>query len=215
MNQSIKRVLFIFVAGMILIAACAPAPAPAPTQDPAEIQNQIQESVALTVSAQNVQTEQALALIPEPTNTPLPTQTEAVLPTPILPTATPFVVVPPTSTPITSSGGGGVVVNPEYACTVVKQSPLDNSKWKRNKDFDVNWTIMNTGTKSWQAGLDLVFYSGTNIAKTSNVQLPALKSGEQFKVILDAVTPAQKGTYTMVWKLEGGLCFPSLSITVE
>jgi len=213
-----KQTILILMAGVILLAACAPAPAPVATQDPAAIQQQVQDAVALTVSAQNAQTEQAQALIPEPTNTPLPTQTEAVPPTPIVPTATPFVVVPPTSTPVTSSnsgGSGGVVVSPEYACTVVKQSPLDNSQWKRNKDFDVNWTIVNTGTKSWQAGLDLVFYSGTNMAKNSLVELPALKPGEQIKIVLDAVTPAQKGTYTMIWKLEGGLCFPSISINVE
>jgi len=211
-----KHTIFILMAGVILLAACAPAPAPAaPTQDPAVVQQQVQESVALTVSAQNAQTEQAQALTPDPTNTPLPTQTEAVPPTPILPTATPFVVVPPTSTPFTNSGSGGVVVSPEYACTVVKQSPLNNSNWKRNKDFDVNWTIVNTGTKSWKAGLDLVFYGGTNMAKNSLVELPALKPGEQLKVVLDAVTPAQKGTYTMVWKLEGGLCFPSITINVE
>lgn len=216
MNRSNKRALFLFMAGIILLAACAPAPAPA-TQDPAEIQRQVQEAVALTVAAQSALTEQAQAQIPEPTNTPLPTQTEAGFipsPTAVPPTATAIVLASPTTVPSTG-GGGGVPVVREYACSVVNQSPRDNSYWKRNKDFDVNWTIVNTGTKTWRDGLDLVFYSGTNMATTDVVELPALKPGEQFKVVLDAVTPSKNGTYTMVWKLEGGFCFPYISLIVE
>lgn len=216
MNRSNKRALFLFMAGIILFAACAPTPAPA-TQDPAEIQRQVQEAVALTVAAQSALTEQAQAQIPEPTNTPLPTQTEAGFipsPTAVPPTATAIVLASPTTVPSTG-GGGGVPVVREYACSVVNQSPRDNSYWKRNKDFDVNWTIVNTGTKTWRDGLDLVFYSGTNMATTDVVELPALKPGEQFKVVLDAVTPSKNGTYTMVWKLEGGFCFPYISLIVE
>jgi hypothetical protein len=216
MNRANKRVLILFMAGILLLAACAPAPAPA-TQDPAEVQRQVQEAVALTVAAQSAQTEQAQAQIPDPTNTPLPTQTEAgVLPSPtsVPPTATAIVLAPPTTAPSTG-GGGGVPVSREYACNIVNQSPRDNSYWKQKKDFDVNWTIVNTGTKTWRDGLDLVFYSGTNMATTDAVELPALKPGEQFKVVLDAVTPSKDGTYTMVWKLEGGFCFPYISIIVE
>ncbi|NTW13167.1 MAG: hypothetical protein HGA30_07645 [Anaerolineales bacterium] len=215
MNQPTKRVLFFMLAGMLLLAACAPAPAP--TQDAAEIQRQVQEAVALTVAAQSALTEQAQAQIPDPTNTPLPTQTEAGVlpsPTPVPPTATAIVLASPT-TVASTGGGGGVPVSRDFACNIVNQSPRDNSYWKRNKDFDVNWTIVNTGTKAWRDGLDLIFSSGTNMATTTFVELPALKPGEQYKVVLDAVTPSKNGTYTMVWKLEGGFCFPYISIIVE
>lgn len=217
MNRSSRQILILLMAGVLLLAACAPAPAPA-TQDPAEVQRQVQEAVALTVAAQSALTEQAQAQIPEPTNTPLPTQTEAGFipsPTAVPPTATAIVLPSPTTVTGTGGGGSGVPVVREYACNVVNQSPRDNSYWKKNKDFDVNWTIVNTGTKTWRDGLDLVFYSGTNMATTDVVELPALKPGEQFKVILDAVTPSKNGTYTMVWKLEGGFCFPYISIIVE
>jgi hypothetical protein len=208
-----KRILFSALTILFLLSACAPAPAP--TQDPAEIQRQIEQSVALTVAAQSAQTEQAQALIPEPTNTPLPTQTEAVPPTPtfILPTATPFVVVPPTQAPVT--GGGNPPAVPDYACNIINQSPRDNSIWKQNKDFDINWTIVNTGKKPWRAGLDLVYYSGTNFAKTTLVELPAMNPGDKHTVILDAVTPSKDGFYVMTWKLEGGFCFPYIAINVE
>ncbi len=216
MTPTVKRTLILLIAGILLLAACAPAAAPTP--DPAEIQRQVQEIVALTVAAQNALTEQAQAAIPEPSNTPLPTQTEAVLlpsPTPIPPTAT-LIVLPSPTAVISSGGSSNVPPAPrEYACAIVNQSPSNNSVWKRNKDFDVTWTLVNTGTKPWRGGSDLVFQSGTNFATTTFVELPAVAPGEKFKVVLDAVTPSKAGTYTMVWKLEGGFCLPSLTIKVE
>lgn len=216
MTQTTQRILIFLMAGILLLAACAPAPAPAPTADPAEIQRQVQEIVALTVAAQNALTEQAQAA--QPTNTPLPTQTEAVIlpsPTSIPPTATLIVLPSPTAAPV-SGGSGNVPPAPrEYACAIASQSPANYSVWKRNKDFDVVWTLINTGTKPWRDGSDLVFQSGTNFATTTFVELPAVKPGEKFKVVLDAVTPSKAGTYTMVWKLEGGFCLPSLIIKVE
>jgi hypothetical protein len=215
MNQPIKRATFILMTGALLLASCAPAPV-APTLDPAEVQQQIQESVALTVAAQSVQTEQAQALIPESTNTPLPTQTEAgVLPTetPLPPTATPFVIVPATITP-GAGGSAATAVVREYNCSVISQSPADNSYWKPNKDFDIRWTIVNTGTKAWPAGLDLKYFSGPSMATPTRVELPAMKPGDQFEVILDAVTPAKEGYHIMTWTIDGQFCYLYIAINV-
>ncbi|GAB4464634.1 MAG: hypothetical protein Kow0070_26570 [Anaerolineales bacterium] len=217
MTQTTKRTLILLMAGILLLAACAPAPAAAPTTDPAEIQRQVQQIVALTIDAQKALTEQAQAA--QPTNTPLPTQTEAVLlpsPTSIPPTATLIVLPSPTAAPVSSGGSGSVPPVPrEYACAIVNQSPANFSVWKPNKDFDVTWTLVNTGTKSWRGGSDLVFQSGTNLAKQTAIELPAVAPGDKIKVVLDAVSPSKAGTYTMVWKLEGGFCLPSLIIKVE
>ena len=217
MNQSTKRALFFILAGILLIAACAPAPTP--TQDPAEIQKQIQDAVALTVSAQSVQTEQAQALIPEPTNTPLPTQTEAGVPTPLIPTATPFVVVPPTTVPSSGNSGGSgsgvTTIKPEYACDIIHQRPYDDTVFKPNDTFDVKWTIVNTGTKAWAAGLDLKYNSGPKMTTTSSIELPAMKPGDQYVVNLDGVSPSDEGTQVMVWMIEGGFCYPYVRIIVE
>jgi hypothetical protein len=213
MYQTNKRVLFILMAGILLLAACAPAAAP--TQDPAVIQKQIQDAVALTVAAKDAQQAQALAA--QPTNTPLPTQTEAVAasPTPLIPTATPFVVVPPTLAPSGGGGGGGSVAKPEYACDVIHQRPFDDEYFKPNDPFDVNWTIVNTGTKSWRAGLDLKYSDGPKMTATGNIQLPAMKPGDQFDIVLDGTAPAEDGRYVMVWMLEGGICYPYVRIIVE
>jgi len=218
MNQSIKHVIFLAMAGILLLAACAPAPAP--TQDPAEIQQQIQESVALTVAAQNAAAEQNQAVVAESTNTPLPTQTEAAppSPTPVEPTATPFTVVPPTLTPISGGGGGGggVAVTPmEYDCTSRDRTPLDNTVFKPNKEFDIRWTIVNTGTKAWPAGLDVKYYSGPQMSTTTFVELPAMAPGDTYEVILDAFAPQKRGFHVMTWTVEGQLCFPYVAINVE
>jgi len=218
MKQSSTRVLIFALLGILVLAACAPA-APAPTQDPAEIQKQIQDSVAATVAAQNAATEAAQALVVEPTNTPLPTQTE-VLPLPtatlVVPTATPFVVVPPPVViPSISGGGSDAPVNPEYNCKVSNQQPLDGSKYKPNKDFDIRWTITNTGTKSWPKGLDVKYFSGPEMTKVKFVELPAMAPGDSHEVILDAVSPSKQGLNVMTWIVEGKLCFPYVAITVE
>lgn len=220
MNQSTQRILFSIITVLFLLTACAPAAAPAPTQDPALVQQLIEQSVALTVAAQNAQTLEAQALIPAATNTPLPTQTEAVPPTPVIPTATPFVIVPPTLAPVTGGGGGGggTNANPEFACDVTHQRPADNTVFGPNKAIDIKWTIVNTGTKTWKAGLDLVYFSGpkmTTPASSGPIELPQMKPGDKFEVDLDAFTPDTVGFHVMTWKLEGGFCYPYVAIKVE
>jgi hypothetical protein len=215
MNHSNKSMLFLLMVGILLLSACAPAPAP--TQDPAEIQRQVQEAVALTVAAQAAETEQqALA---EPSNTPLPTQTEAgpATPTSILPTATPFVVVPPTITPGSAGGGGGGVapVKLDYDCTSRDRRPYDNTYFKSNKEFDIKWTIINTGAKSWPAGKDVKYFSGTKMTTATFVELPAMDPGDTFVVNLDGVAPKKEGFYVMTWTVEGQLCYPYVAIIVE
>jgi len=217
MNQSTKHILFTLMAAILLLTACAPA-ATAPTQDPALVQQLIEQSVQLTVAAQNVQTLEAQALVPAATNTPLPTQTEAGLPspTPLIPTATPFVIVPATNAPV--SGGGGSNAKADYACDIIHQRPFDNTTFKPNAAFDLKWTILNTGTRTWKAGLDLVYFSGpkmTNAASSAAIQLPEMKPGDQFDIDLDANAPEAIGFHVMTWKLEGGFCYPYVAIFVE
>lgn len=217
MKSSTKPILFCTLALLVLLAACAPQAAPAPTQDPAIVQQQIQQSVALTVAAQNAAaTEQQAQIVPS--NTPLPTQTSAepATPTSILPTATPFVIVPPTNTvaPV-SSGSGGTVYKPDYACNSINRKPLDNTYFKPNKLFDIKWTIVNTGTKTIRKGTDVKYYSGKQMANVSFVELPELKPGDTFVVDLDGQAPSKEGTYSMTWVVEGQLCFPYTIIIVE
>jgi hypothetical protein len=216
MNQPTKRALIFALAMMVLLAACAPA---APTQDPALVQQVIEQAVELTVAAQNAEATAQQALI-VPSNTPLPTQTEVLppSPTPLVPTATPFVIVPATNTVAASSGGGGggTVVRPQYACEATSRRPFDNTIFKPNDEFDIRWTIVNTGTRTLRAGLDLEYLSGPEMTGAVKfVELPELEPGESYEVIFDAVAPNQQGFHVMTWRVEGPLCFPYTAINVE
>jgi hypothetical protein len=213
MIQTNKRILFSVIAVILILTACAPAPAAAPaTQDPALVQQLVEQSVALTVSAQTVQTLEAQALIPAATNTPLPTQTEAA---PVLPTATPFVIVPPTSTVVVSTGGGGTTIKPEYACDIIRQRPYDDTTIKPGDTFDVKWTIVNTGTRTWEKGLDLKYLSGPKMTATANIELPEMKPGDQYNIVLDATAPMELGMKVMVWVIENQICYPYVRIIVD
>ena len=81
--------------------------------------------------------------------------------------------------------------------------------------FDIKWTIVNTGTKTMIAGLDLHFNSGTQMTSRTRLELPEMKPGDQFAVDFDAVAPEKEGTYIMTFIVEGGLCYPYVAIVVE
>jgi hypothetical protein len=214
MSPSIKKILFAAVATIFVLSACMPAQ---PTQSPVDISNQVATAVALTVAAQNAQTQAAASLVPEPTNTTLPTQTEAgpASPTPIVPTDTSTPLVLPTTASSGGGGGGGSTTKPEYACNPFPRLPRDNTVYKPNDSFDIKWTIVNTGTKDMRAGLDVRFNSGTQMTQITSVELPELKPGEQAVIDFDAVAPAKEGTYVMTFYVEGGLCYPYTAIIVE
>lgn len=210
MKQSTKRILFTALTVIFMLAACAPAQVTTP--NPVDIANQVATSVALTVESQNLDTAEA---VPATTDTPVPTATEAVLDTPtaILPTATPFVIVPPTTVP-GSGGGSSSSTKPDIACDIIHQRPFDYTIFKPGDKFDIKWTILNTGTKTMRAGLDLKYNSGTQMT-SGTVELPELDPGDQYAVQFDGVAPSKDGTYIMTYIVEGGACYPYVAIKVE
>lgn len=212
MSPSTKKILFSAAALMLLLSACAPA---LPTQNPTDVANQVATAVALTVAAGNAQTQAAQSAVPPATNTTLPTQTEVAppSPTPIIPTVTPVVL--PTSSGSSGGGGGGTTVKQDYACNPFPRLPRDNTIFRPNDPFDIKWTIVNTGTKTMRAGLDVKYNSGTKLTQTNFVELPELKPGDQTQVDFDAVAPEKEGTYVMTFIVEGGLCYPYTVIVVQ
>ena len=210
MKSSRIRILFTAMAIVFVLAACIPA-AP-PTVDPNEVANQVAISVALTVAAQNTQTAAA-----RPTDTPIPPPTETVPPSPspvpVISTATPFVVVPPTA--VSGGGSGGSVTKPDYACDIIRRRPFDNTFFRPGDTFDIKWTIVNTGTKNLRAGTDVKYSIGSQMTSVTLVELPEMKPGDQYEIILDAVAPATEGHHVMTWVVEGPLCYPYAAIIVE
>ncbi len=215
MRASKEKILLGALAVIVLLSACQPA---VPTQDPEDAANQVATSVALTVAAQNAQTQAAVTPTAEATNTTLPTQTEegaVASPTPLetatsLATATAIVL--PTSS---GGGGGGTTTQREYSCDTIRRRPLDNTSFRPGDTFDIKWTIVNTGNRTMVAGLDLKYNSGTQMTSRTRVELPELKPGAQFAVDFDAVAPTREGTYIMTFVVEGQLCYPYVAIIVE
>ena len=208
MNRPMERIFFSAVAIIFVLSACVPAAQP--TIDPNEVANQVATSVALTVAAQNTQT-----AVARPTDTPIPPPSETLLPSPTLvpalPTST-VVVVPPT---VASGGGGGSTTKPEYDCDIIRRRPFDNTFFRPGDEFDIRWTIVNTGTKNLRAGTDVKFSIGSQMTGVTFVELPEMKPGDQYEIILDAVAPATEGNHIMTWVVEGPLCYPYAAIIVE
>ena len=210
-----KKFLLGSVAMIVLLSACQPAQ---PTQNVIDIENEVATSVALTVAAQNAQTQAAVSPTPLATTTTLPTQTaEGVVPSPTpLETFTPI----PTAVVVSTSssgggGGGGTTTEKQYACDTIRRRPLDNTVYRPGDPFDIKWTIVNTGTRTMVAGLDLKYNSGTQMTNRTLIELPELDPDEQFAVDFDAVAPEREGTYIMTFLVEGGLCYPYVAIIVE
>ncbi len=206
-SQAFRKFLVLVLALTIMLAACAPQQA---TESP---ERQVATSVAMTVSAQNAET---AAAQPLGTATSAPTEIPAVIPTltPILSTPTTFLVASPPNTG--GSGGGSGSSKPDYDCDPdIGKRPRDNEVFNHGDKFDIKWTILNTGSKTWAAGKDLTYFSGPQMTTATFVQLPEVKPGGSFSVVFDGVAPSTVGHYVMTWKLEGGFCWPYIAINVK
>ena len=214
MKRSMRHALFTITAILFLLGACAPAQVPTP--DPQEVADQVSTAVALTVASQNLDTAEAEP--PPATDTPVPTATLVVIDTPTAVPAldTPTAIPLPSATAVSSGGGGGGTTSrPDYSCDIIRRRPIDNTVFKPNDRFDIKWTIINNGTRTLRAGLDLKFNNGDKLMADRIVELPELEPGEQFEIGFDAVAPEREGTYVMAYVVEGGLCYPYTAIKVE
>jgi hypothetical protein len=208
-----RKTWIVLILLVFLVVACLPAQSPEQIQAQIETsvaqtvaaQKQIEDAVAMTVAAQNAQatsTETAT-----PTNTPLSFPTL----TPIVFTVTPL---PPPSSG--GGGGGGSVGKADYACDIIHQRPYDNSEFNPGDDFDVKWTILNTGTKTWDPGVDVKYLSGPQMTSVTFVEIPvAMKPNDQYDIRLDAAAPTQKGFQVMTWIVQGQYCYPYVAIIVK
>jgi hypothetical protein len=136
-------------------------------------------------------------------------------PTLVPPLDTPTAIPLPTTSSSGGSSGGGTTSNSGYSCEAINRRPYDNTSFKPGEKFDIKWTIHNNGTKTMNAGLDLKFSNGDKLMADKVVELPELKPGAEYVVNFDATAPDKTGNYTMVYVVEGGVCYPYTAILVE
>jgi len=163
--------------------------------------DQVQTSVVMTLTARPTN---------PPANTPVPTLTVFVPPAP---TAT----LPSTLTPTTAP-----TPRPDYACDVTDQWPLDDVVFKRGEPFDLKWTLVNTGTQRWENGTYLEYLRGPEMTDVFSLELPRLRPGEEYDVILDAIAPDELDRQVMVWAVyvplqdaDYVMCYPYVRMIVE
>lgn len=108
---------------------------------------------------------------------------------------------------------------PDYACRLLSQKPKDWTKMQRRHIFDATWTVRNTGSKNWgKNSIDFKYISGTKMHTYGDAYDLAkdVGPGQSITLIVDMISPKQKGYYTAVWGLfRGSQSFCKLSITIN
>ena len=202
MKHSIHKLLSILFAVSLMLTACAPAPQEVEQQ----LSDQLATMVASTLTARPT-------LTPVPTNTPFPTATQTEPPTPtfVIPTVTALEMIIPTA-------------RPEYACDVTKRKPADDTEFRHGDPFDIEWTILNSGTQTWEKETVLLYQTGPEMSDVKKVALPQLKPGQSYDVVLDAIAPKERKLHVMVWAVVGPghikgsmywMCYPYIRIQVK
>lgn len=218
----------LFSIGMLILLAAATSacgllgPKAQPTMDPQAFQATLDAAatVALqTIVAQITETAQAqppaqaptdepIVIAPTATTEPTSTATATLVPT-LPPTAT---NVPPTAAPTHTS------TPKPLDCSIISQSPALGAKLNTGTDFDMVWTLKNTGTVKWEVGnVDVRFDSGSKLQKYGDVYdlAKTVNPGEQITITVDMLVPGTAGTYKAVWKVVQGsttVCTMNLEI---
>lgn len=108
---------------------------------------------------------------------------------------------------------------PDYACKLLSQKPKDWTKMQRRHIFDATWTVRNTGSKNWgKNSIDFKYISGTKMHTYGDAYDLAqdVGPGKSITLIVDMISPKEKGYYTAVWGLfRGSKSFCKLSITIN
>ncbi len=221
------RFVYVALAAALMLSACIPSVSPAgSTIDATEAAALVETAVAQALDAQATQ---IAGSVPEASPTAVATNTPIPAPatlTPV-PTITPLVLA---ATATTASGGGGgggggggTITYPD-ACdegVSATKKPYDLTEMHPGQPFDIQFTIVNTGTTTWAKGKDLFHVDGPDMTTAGFpfVELPEMKPGDSFTVgPYDAVAPAANKNQVnqgMYFKLEGGFCWPYILITVK
>jgi hypothetical protein len=209
----------------IIISACNIGATPPPTEDTGAIQTQAFEIVLTQSALQQTQTAAAIPPTAMPTNTFVATIT--LQPTSSLlgatntpfslntqqPGLTPQLLISPTSAlPINTITTENGCNNGAY---LGETKPFDGDSIKVGKEFSKGWTILNTGTCTWDEGyvfdyLQDYFPPETNISQLAGYDIPLKKNtpeeytkpGHSQSFIVKLKAPTTAGQYKGYWKMK-------------
>ncbi|MBE0672221.1 MAG: hypothetical protein IH588_16705 [Anaerolineales bacterium] len=212
-----RKSMFIFAALVFLVAACLPV------QDTQDLESRVNTAVAQTMAAEdqiaNSVEQTVAAQVPASPTLVVDVPSAAVTETPLaFPTFTftPIVIDTVTPLPVNPTATRRPVQQAQYSCNAILRKPADNTQFNPGAHFDIKWTIVNTGTKSWVAGIDVKYYSGPKMATTTRYEIPkVMNPGDTYEIDLDGVAPNKKGRQVMTWAVDGPMCFPYVAITVK
>jgi hypothetical protein len=211
--KNFTRYVLLTIIFILVLTACGPFQA-TPATEPQLPQGAVETSVAATLAVMESQVESMVAATLDalPTDVPLATATDSLPPT-NEPTATvvqitespTFTPIPPT--PTLSAFVGKPTAVREYACSVFSQKPKDYVVVGARQDFDVRWTLLNTGTKAWTVhGTDYKYVRGPRLHKYADIYDIAkdIGPGGRIEIVVDMIAPKEKGTHVTYWGLANG-----------
>ena len=210
-----KYVVYVALILVLFITGCGPKAEP--TMDPVLVVN-----MASTLAAQTMTAYQATADAPASQDSPAVQQPDPANPQPqSTSTPIPTVYVPPapTNTPIPPLGGFPTPIGP-WGCQWIAQKPEDYSFLKVGQEFDMVWTVRNTGTQTWVVGdTRLMYLRGVEMQAYSDVvDIPQdIKGGAAADLIVDMYAPKEPGSYAATWTLVQDyhqFCTLTIAITV-
>lgn len=215
-----------------ILSACNLGATPAPAEDPAAIQTRAFNDVLTLVASQQTQTALAAPPTSFPTNTPQPTATLGTPPTFSSVSGggsnTPFAfntaqagftaIASPISTP-----GGYATITTKNGCNdgtyIGETEPYDGAEMWPGEEIVKAWTILNTGTCTWDEGYAFVYmpdysdpeFPGYNILIQKDPK-DHTKPNHSQTFIIKFKAPKINGEYTAAWKLrdDGGNYFGPL-----
>ncbi len=143
---------------------------------------------------------------------PSATMVATVAPQGALPTAPPFVStisempqgsVLATSTHSVDAPPQEALENCTYAATFLMDISIpDDTEMAPGQPFEKIWRVRNTGSCFWEAGTQLVFVSGDQMAGPATIPVSPTAPNETVDVAVNLLAPVEGGIYSALWQLQ-------------
>ena len=114
--------------------------------------------------------------------------------------------VTPSPTQLPASATPRAPADPELACNLNWQSPVNGTKFEPRTDFTVQWNVTNTGASAWEPGaVDFVYAGGTRMYFEPVIPLAeSVAPGQSITLSVDMKALRNTSSYVTAWALRRG-----------